>query len=187
MNAVDEKPIIDVQPQLQSTGRAVVGRPLAISTAAVTGQHHNHLHHHHEMESQQQQQHQLLHNRTSIMTDYGSDPVTASSLSPPSSGGIISISGGGTNVRRPFFNGNVPDALCGVSVGVGSSTIGHHPPHIAVWHPRPLYPFPLALPNTTNFWHHSQPPFPPPNATFSPFIEVSSLLLRHILILVHLY
>lgn len=160
----DEKPIgVSVQPPVNVAGRSIN----RLSASSLLGHHH---HHHY------QQQNQLYQSRNNgggssgggmIITDYRGESVTTSPaivLEP----GMISSSG----CRRPAVNGSVSSSssICG---GSGEP----HPPHLAVWHPRPLYPFPLPLPNTTGLWHSSQPPFPTANVAFAPFMEVSQYLI----------
>lgn len=178
MNAVratDEKTAVVRSVMHQSTmqqSRSVNQSP----SMAIVGHHHHH--HHHHQPHQQQQQHQALahhlhHNNRAggggslVVTDYRGEPavVTAPTIILDS-GIVVGSGGGGSAGRRSVING------CGG--GGGSIT-----PHMAVWHPRPLYPIPLPA---TAIWHHTQPHFPTPNAAFAPFIEVSRVLLLYSII-----
>ncbi|KAE9524011.1 hypothetical protein AGLY_015658 [Aphis glycines] len=126
--------------------------------------------HHQPVVQQLNQQPPLHHTRSgsslSVTADYRGaavEPPPSVIVLEPGAGGGGGGSGGGG--RRATVNGSV-------SGGGGVICGGAHQPHAAVWHPRPIYPFPLPLPSPGALWHHAQPHFSTPG--FPPFIEVSA-------------
>lgn len=162
-SSADSKTVVVVASHQQQVhhGRQSVNRP---PTSALIGHHHHH-HHHHQpppppshhqpVHPPHNQQPPLHHNRSGSslsVTDYR-EPVTTPT--------VIALESAGGGGRRAAVNGSISNVICGPT----------HPTHAAVWHPRPIYPFPLPLTNATALWH--QPHFPTPSVTFPPFIEVS--------------
>ncbi|XP_025200580.1 POU domain, class 3, transcription factor 3-like [Melanaphis sacchari] len=170
MPSTESKTVLGVVANHQQQvhlGRQSVNRPPA---SVLIGHHHHHHHHqppvppplppppsHHHPVQQLNQQPPLHHTRSgSSLSDYRGavEPSTVQpiiSLEPGGGGG-----GGGGSGRRAAVNGSVPGVMCGGGP--------------AVWHPRPIYPFPLPLPSPGTLWHHAQPHFSTPG--FPPtFIE----------------
>ncbi|XP_015379111.1 PREDICTED: uncharacterized protein LOC107173196 [Diuraphis noxia] len=159
-SSTDSKTVVVVTAHQQQVhhGRQSVNRP---PTSALIGQHH-HQHHHHHQPPLSPSHHQPVQpplnlNRSGSslsVTDYREPAITPTVIA------LESVGGGG---RRVATNGSVSNVICGGGP--------NHPTHAAVWHPRPIYPFPLPLTNATALWHHAQPHFPTPSVTFPPFIE----------------
>lgn len=117
--------------------------------------------HHQPVQPPHNQQTPLLHNRSGSslsVTDYRELATTPTVIAMEPGGAAV----GGVG-RRPAGNGSISNVLCARPA---------HPPHAAVWHPRPIYRFALPLATPPALWHHAQPHFPTAGVTFQPFMEV---------------